>query len=176
MTKLPPHLVILILVLSCNIGEQTQPKEVTVVKFHKPKISESPKIRFDFTAGRINTFRETIEIKASLYNDNTDTVSFLTSTCDGEQYSLRYDTTRFILTPYINCNASYPRLERIPPKGHYDFQAHFRVRTSETKIKLGFDFYQVDKAIDLKKFSLINIHDRQSDDQNILWANEKTIQ
>ncbi len=136
---------ILVLVLSCTIGRQTSPMETNEIKSKKAEIIEKDKIRFDFTARQTDSFRKTIEIKASLINDNADTVYFLTSTCDGEQYSLRYDTTKFILASLRMCNASFPRLEKIAPKGHYSFQAHFRAATSENTIKLGFDFYQVGK-------------------------------
>ena len=132
-------------------------------------------VRFDISARRINTFAETIEINATLSNNNIDTIYFLTSTCEGEQYSLRYDTAKYILTPFMNCNASYPKLQKISPKGQYNFLAHFHFNGKETKIKLGFDFYPIAKSIDLSKIALGDIHNRPTKDQNILWADEKTI-
>ena len=112
-----------------------------------------------------------------LFNDNTDTVYFLSSTCDGEQYSLRYDTAKFVLTPFMNCNASYPIIIKIAPRGQHDFQAHFRCSSKETKIKLGFDFYSVDKSFDLtnKNSGDINIFNRPKDKQTIIWVDEKAI-
>ncbi len=163
MTRQILLLIIVILGLSCNSGRQ------------ESKAKEN--IRFDLSAGRINTFQETIEIKASLFNDNMDTVYFLSSTCDGEQYSLRYDTAKFVLTPFMNCNASYPIIIKIAPKGQHDFQAHFRLSNKETKINLGFDFYSVDKLFDLTNKDLgdINIFNRPKDKQTIIWAGEKAI-
>ena len=187
MTRQILFLIILTLGISCVSGKQENQVEYNVpnsdatqlsfegsAKTHE-KVREN--IRFDFTAERLNTFKETIEIKASLFNDNTDTVYFLSSSCDGEEYSLRYDTAKFVLTPFINCNASYPRLMKIAPKGQYDFQAHFRFGSKETNIKLGFDFYSVDKSFDLtnKNLGEINIFNRPKDKQIIIWANEKTI-
>jgi len=177
MTRQFLFLIILTLGLSCNSGRQKSKAEPNVAGSDKTEIKAKENIRFDFSAGRINTFQESIEIKASLFNDNIDTVYFLTSTCDGEQYSLRYDTAQFVLTPFLNCNASYPRLIKIAPKGQHDFQAHFRCSSIETKIKLGFDFYSVDKSFDLtnKNLGHINIFNRPKDKQTIIWADEKTI-
>jgi len=132
-------------------------------------------VRFDISTRRIHSFKEAIEIKAIIFNNNIDTIYFLTSTCEGEQYSLRYDTAKFILTPFMNCNASYPRLQKLLPKGQHDFIAHFRFKDKETEIKLGFDFYHIAKSIDLSKIGLGDIHNRPTKDQNVLWADEKKI-
>ncbi len=111
------------------------------------------------------------------FNSNADTVYFLSSSCDGEQYSLRSDTAKFVLTPFINCNASYPRLMKIAPKGQYDFQVHFKCSSKATKVKLGFDFYSVDKSFNLtnKNLGAINILNKPENKQTIVWADEKTI-
>jgi hypothetical protein len=177
MTRQFLFLLFLALGLSCNLGGQENIAVQNVTR--KDKVENKPKenIRFDFSAGRINTFKETIEIKATLYNDNADTVYFLSSTCDGEQYSLRYNTAKFMLTPFLNCNASYPKIIKIAPNGQHDFQAHFRYNSMETRIKLGFDFYSVDKSFNLtyKNLGDINIFNRPDDKQTIIWADEKTI-
>ena len=156
---------------------QASKTEIIAANSDTTKIKAKKNIRFDFSAGRINTFKESIEIKATLYNDNADTVYFLSSSCDGEQYSLRYDKAKFVLTPFMNCNGSYPRLMKIAPKGQYDFQAHFRCSSNETKIKLGFDFYSVDKSFDVtnKHLGEINIFNRPNDEQTIIWTDQKTI-
>ena len=177
MTRQILFLIILTFGLSCNSGRQESKAELNLAGSDKTEIKAKENIRFDFSAGRINTFQETIEIKASLFNDNADTVYFLSYSCDGEQYSLRYDTAKFVLTPFLVCNASYPRLMKIAPKGQYDFQAHFGCSSKETKIKLGFDFYSVNKSFDLtnKNLGNINIFNRPKDMQTIIWADEKTI-
>ncbi len=177
MTKSLFHLIILTLLISCKLGEQESNVEVLHKVDKTTATNEIRGIRFAVKAGRINTFKETIEIKATLYNDNIDTAYFLTSTCDGEQYSLRYDTTKFELTPFMNCNASFPRIGKIAPKGQYDFQAHFGCSSSETKIKVGFDFYSVDKSFNLNNRNLgnLNIFNRPLDEQTIIWTEGVTI-
>ena len=172
------YLFILSFELSCATGEQESKYILIADKSGTTLLSKNIKgIRFDFSARRVNTFKETIEIKATLYNDKTDTLYFLTSTCEGEQYSLRYDTAIFTLTPRIFCNVSLPKLANIPPKGQYNFQAHFRCSSNETRIKLGFDFYQVEKTFDVinKNFGDINIFNRSVNDQTIIWADEMEI-
>jgi hypothetical protein len=177
MTRQILILIILTLGLSRISGRQKSKAELNVAGSDKLDIRANENIRFDFSSVRINTFQETIEIKASLFNDNIDTVYFLSSTCDGEQYSLRYDTAKFVLTPFKNCNASFPRLMKIAPKGQYDFQAYFSCSSKEAKVKLGFDLYSVDESFDLKNKNLgyINIFNRPKDKQTIIWADEKTI-
>ncbi len=131
--------------LSYNLSRQEKQVELNVAGSSETQLSVTgsnkaqekikENIRFDFKVARINNFKETIEITATLFNDNTDTAYFLSSTCDGEQYSLRYDTSKFVLTPFLNCNRSIPKIIKIAPKGHHDFQAHFSCNSTETKIK-----------------------------------------
>jgi len=139
-------------------------------------------IRFDFTATFMDSFKETIEIRATLFNDNADTVYFLSTTGDGPQYSLQYDTSKFELTPFGIGNANFVSKEKIKPKGQYYFKAHFRYKVTVTKIKLGFDFYKVDKSFNLEKFNLPGsgffaaIHYRNNNEKSIVWANEREIE
>lgn len=134
-------------------------------------------IRFDFTAERGNVSADIIEIKASLFNDNKDTVYFLSSTCEGEQYSLRTDIAGCGLATLINCNASYPLVVKIAPEGRHDFRANFQCDSNITGIKLGFDFYSIDKSFDLagKTIGEINIFNRPAGEQTIIWADEQQI-
>jgi hypothetical protein len=175
MTRQFLFLLILTFGLSCNSCRQESSTEQKVIETARTEIKGKDNIRFDFSAERMKTSKETIEIKASLFNDNADTVYFLSSSCFGEQYSLCYDTAKFELTPFVLCNASFPRIMKIAPNGQYDFQAHFRCFSKETKIKLGFDFYTVDKSFDMDKITLTDIHGRQKKAQTIIWADEKTI-
>lgn len=133
------------------------------------------KIRFEFSAERIGRFKETIEVKASLYNDNSDTVYFLSSKCGGEQYSLCYDTIKFALVPLINCNANFPKVIKIAPHCQHHFFAYFRNLRDEKNIKLGFNFYSVGKSFDLNKITLCEIYNSAGDIRPILWADEKVI-
>jgi hypothetical protein len=169
------YLIFLFLGLFCFSCKQEQKSEIKVVRKEKVELISNDKIRFDFLAAHINTSKETIEINASLYNDYSDTAYFLSSSCDGEQYSLSYDTTKFSLFPYLLCNISYPIIIKIAPKGHHDFKAHFTCSRTEKKIKLGFDFYSVNSSFDLQKQKDLKIFYRPKDKQTIIWAEEKII-
>lgn len=114
-------------------------------------------IRSSIKASRIYGSKETIKINASLYNNGLDTAYFLTRSCEGEQYSLHYDTSKLELTPFVLCNAVFLKFGKIAPKGQYDFQAHFRCKRSNAKIKLGFDLYSVDKTVDTTNQSLADL-------------------
>lgn len=174
MTRTISFLLVLITGLSCNSGKQ-ESTEAKKDKANEGKANDN--IRFDFKAKIINTPEATLVIDASLCNYNEDTVCFLSSTCDGEQYSLRYDTSKFTLTPYPLCNASWPIMIKIAPGKQHSFQAHFRCHGNESKIKLGFDFYSVDKSFNLtnKKLGDLNIFNRPKAKQTIIWAEEQTI-
>ena len=132
-------------------------------------------VKFDFTIKKSNDTNQIIYINATLFNNNTDTIYFLSSSCEGDQYSLRFNNEKFDILSFIHCNVSYPRMRKIAPKGQYDFGTYIKYSDNETKIKLGFDFYPVDKSIDLKAISLANIHHREEGKQTIIWANEKVI-
>lgn len=168
--------VILPIVFSCNTKERSQFE----INIEEDKILEGSlgNIQLHFTAEQMIDFKETIEINASLYNNNLDTVYFLTSSCVGEQYSLRYDTTRFELSPFISCNVSYPRIVKIAPKTHHDFKAHFKCSNQETNIRLGFDFYRVDKSFEVNDKNLgdFNIFNRPKEEQTVIWSEKTEIQ
>jgi hypothetical protein len=168
MTRHVTTILVLITFSFCKAKGQNKSKSISSNKKHN-------NIRFDFAAKRIDTFGATIEVNASLYNTSSDTVYFLTSSCDGSQYSLQYDKSKLLLTPFIHCNASFPRIERIAPKRQYNFKANFRDNKKDTKIKLGFDFHQVDRSFNLNTIKTYQIHYRPKTRQNILWAEEKSV-
>jgi hypothetical protein len=177
MTRNFTYFIILTLLVSWKLAGEEHNVDV-LHKVQKTEVANEIRgIRFAFKAGRINTFKETIEIKGTLYNDNSDTAYFLSSTCDGEQYSLRFDKAKFSLTPFMNCNASFLRLGKIAPNGQYSFKAHFRCETNQTKINLGFDFFSVDKSFVLtnKNLGNLNIFNRPQNEQTIIWAGDITI-
>jgi tetratricopeptide (TPR) repeat protein len=139
-------------------------------------------IRFDFSIVHVN--KNTIEVKASLFNDNSDTAYFFSSTCGGEIYSLRYDTAQFERPYYgefgliITCGGSMPIIIKITPKGQHDFYfwVVFKNIGNENKIKLGFDFYSVNKSFDLTTIkNSNNIYKRPKKEQTIIWADEKIL-
>lgn len=134
-------------------------------------------IRFSFKAYWSNEFKDNIEIKAALYNDNPDTVYFLTSTCDGIIYSFQYDTSKFMISPRLFCNASFPMVVRIAPHDSYEFNAYFRSRSHEKSIKLGFDFYAISKDFNFKNKNIgeLHIYYRPKEQQTIIWAPEEII-
>jgi len=165
-----------IVMVSCkDILPKTQGSYQMVNQKNTAIADSKGNVRFDFKASRLVKFKNTIEIQATLFNDNTDTVYFLTSTCDGMQYSLEYDSTKLILTPFFNCNANYPMIGKIPPNGKTDFDAHFRVNEKMTSIRLGFDFYQVDKSFDIKKIELHDVYYSPGRAKNMLWADTKSV-
>jgi len=168
-----------IAIILSNLSCKEENKETIQYAHSTNQISVklNQKIRFDFTAKSNKDSFPYLEINASIYNDNQDTVYFLTTSCFGEIYSIKYDTAKFDLQPLLTCNASFPTIEKIAPNGRFDFQAYFRCKAKINNIKLGFDFYAVDKSFDLKSIdeNIFQIHNRPDSDLNIIWAEEKSI-
>jgi hypothetical protein len=139
-------------------------------------LAKSDGIRFDFKAKFLYGTKTEFKVSAILYNDNKDTAYFLSSSCDGEQYSLQYDSSKFYLAPRIFCNASFPRIYTISPYDKFDFIAYFKTKAKVNEIKLGFDFYQVSKQLKVNNTSKINIHNRTEIDKNIIWSGIHGVQ
>jgi hypothetical protein len=144
----------------------------------KKAVEQIENLVFDFSAQRINTHKETIEILRSIINPGEDTVYFLTTSCDGEQYSLVFDTTLLALTPTLFCNFSMPQIGKIAPKSNFNFMARFHCSSSQSKMKLGFDICLINKSYTTEwqgEINKIPIFNRPSEHQHILWAEEKEI-
>ena len=176
MTKRLLYFLILISWFACNNHRNENKNELNYSDSIKTKSTNNADLRFDFSAYNLRAYSDKgiVEIDATLYNCKTDTIYFLTSSCDGEQYSLQYDTAKFKPYPIAVCNESWPIIAKIAPKGFYKFKAHFRSKTKESKIKLGLDLYAVEKSFDLKSKNL-NIFNRNEKEKNIIWAKEKII-
>jgi hypothetical protein len=115
-------------------------------------------VKFDFVAEYFDGEPEFTEVNCFLYNKSRDTVYFLTSTCDGIQYALQYDTSKFLIWPTLNCNVSNPMMEKIPPKRKINFKSHFRILNKTDHIYLGFKLKKVDKTLDVSKLSLPDVY------------------
>ena len=127
-------------------------------------------IKFDFSVAKLLGSSEIIEVLGTLYNPYKDTIYFLSTSCDGMQYSLQFDTAGFILWPDVICNSSHPIIVKIIPEGRVEFKAHFKLKEKSKAIRLGFDFYEVNRTfyVDNRRW---RIYKRSSKKQNILWAN-----
>jgi hypothetical protein len=136
----------------------------------KAQFKKHDNIKFDFRVEKLSEYKETIKIYGTLHNPNADTVYLLTLSCDGMQYSLQYDSIKFFLSPMILCNASWPIVAKIPPKGKLDFTAHFKILGKSNEIKLGFDLYELEKWFD-KDDPVLDTYFRKKRSKNIIWAN-----
>ncbi len=141
-------------------------------------INSSEGIHFNYFASKINSHKGELEVKATIYSDYLDTAFFLSSSCDGIIYSLRYDTSEMAVIPQILCNASYPIILAIPPKEKIDFTFYFGLKKQITAFKLGLDYFSVDKSFKLKDHSeidLTKVHSRPKNEQVVIWGDEKMI-
>lgn len=138
----------------------------------KGQFKKHDNIKFDFRAERLPEFKETIKIYGTLFNPNKDTVYLLTTSCNGIEYCLQYDSTKFQSYPFILCNASWPIVARIPPKNKLEFIAHLKALDKSNEIKLGFSLYEVESSFDPNdpKLTLGNVYELNRRHKNIFWA------
>jgi hypothetical protein len=144
---------------------------------YSTQIDSKSRIRFDF---KVNTsggkkIKDAFGIDGTLYNNTSDTLYFLTTTCDGMQYSLQFDSDKFSLAPTIMCNVTFDKIEKIAPKSQFHFSANLINRTMEKMIRLGYDFYEVDRRFKLSQNERIDIHNRSFFERNIIWADRKWL-
>ena len=144
---------------------------VGMVNLHSQQLIHK-NIKFDFQVIRPTDKAETIEVKGTLYNPNLDAIYFLTGSCDAMYMSLKYDTSKFRNTHPLMCNINLPIIARIEPSNKIDFTTEFQLKGQYSKIKLGFDFFEVDKSFNIETLPKkeLNIFRRKEKDQNILWA------
>lgn len=126
-------LVFLTITFSCDNKNQVnieklmdQGVDSSLMKFRK-------KILFDFSADDVFYHKETVEIHAFIFNSSNDTLYYLTTRCFGEQYELRFDTSKFELTPLQVCTTSRPIIETFAPKEKKEFRAHFGYKGIQKK-------------------------------------------
>jgi hypothetical protein len=105
-------------------------------------------IRFDFTAtgyalpGPKNSM--VVEIDAQLFNNNADTVYFLSGTCAGDQYCLVYDETKLSLWPKTLCDSISLVKIAILPNGVHKFRTRFKCLQAVDWIDIGFKLRKVE--------------------------------
>lgn len=181
MKKLSLVLMILAFGLSCNKEKPKATKPGYVKKVYKQQtLKPKENIRFDFTAKHIKNdtdslYKGDVEVNATLFNDNDEAVYFLSTSCLGDQYLLCYDESKFELFSLILCNASHPIAVKIAPKGKYEFQAYFNCKGSQTKMRLGFDFCNINGVPTQEKLASISAKKSFTKQKAILWAEEKEI-
>jgi hypothetical protein len=149
------RLTIFLLLLSSGVSVKQSLTEGNVASSKSD--NSSAKVKFDFKAEYFDGQPEFVEVNCFLYNGGVDTIYLLTSTCDGIQYALQYNTSMSIW-PTLNCNSSYPMVEKIPPKGSLNFKSHFRILKKTDHIDLNFKLKAIEKGLDVSKLSLTDVY------------------
>jgi hypothetical protein len=141
------------------------------------QIDSTRRIRFDFKVSFSKDWkiRYIFTIDGTLYNNTSDTLYFLTTTCDGMQYSSQFDSDKFSLAPTIACNATFDKIEKIAPQSQSHFSANLINKTKEKMIRLGYDFYEVERKFKLSKNERRNIYNRPLFEKNVIWADRKCL-
>lgn len=157
-----------------SAGGSARPTADTLNPLHHTLPADS--LQFVFTVIHKDRQNLIIKVNASLLNPFPDTVYFLTYTCDGLVYDFVYDTAKLELMPHYLCNATFPILGKIPPKGQLDFDASFMQRSADKTVKLGYGIFRVDKNFPIKAGISQLIEFRQKATRTVLIGGEKIIQ
>lgn len=136
----------------------------------KSQVTKHDNITFDFRATLPKSTDNAARIYATLYNPNTDTVYFLSTSCEGIQYDLEFDRQRFENAPGILCNASWPIILKIPPQGKLDFTVSIKILQPSDEIKLGFNFREAGPQFDIPEEN-ISLRYHTTRPAKIIWAN-----
>jgi hypothetical protein len=140
----------------------------------EPEINTGP-VRFDFTASRLIEQPDIIEVKAWLINDLADTVYYVSTSCNGEQYALEFDTVKYTVIPLMDCDVDTSVVRIIPPLSRHTFEARLRASTKDERIRLGFDFFRTQKGTTVTGMTSDRIYGNDTDN-NILWAEERRFE
>lgn len=161
---MPAKFLILLLffpLLACN--ERKPPKKKKSVIEDVPFVDKRPilnapaykNIRFDFTASYYDSFR-TIEIDATIYNDNSYPVYFLTYYCDNHRKNLLYDTSLRQAGMVALCNAPAPIKNEIKAHDKYELHEDLSARSQIQKLKLGFHFVPLTPDLNIDSLNNYN--------------------
>jgi hypothetical protein len=139
------------------------------------QLTSQNNVTFSFSAKFISYDKSQIEINGLLFNHNLDTLYFLSSSCDGPEHLLRFDSTKFLPNPPVLCYKAHPIIQKIPPNKTFAFSSYFLLKSNESKIKLGVDLYVISKSFDIKSVNLSEIYYWKDSLKNIIWAEEQQI-
>jgi len=136
--------------------------------------TEKEPIRFEFLIEYIDKKSDVFKINASLYNDRNDTVYFIISSCYQYEAFLQIDREKYNPAHFWNCCYDNPVLEKIIPKSSCFFSTKGTWRrknqsVNDSIIRIGFDFYEVEKNINLDSIRLYWMRK----EKNIIWHETK---
>ena len=138
-------------ILSCrnNIIEHHPERDTSHFTSSFDLREAAPKVRFEFVIDKANEYMGTVKINGTIFNDDKDTVYFLSQTGYGEQYYLKYDTARFEWFTFQDGNETYPFKQKISPYGKIDFSAYFKQKMKNTQIDLQFYYFSIPPKFDM---------------------------
>ncbi len=156
---------ILFFIVACNTS-----KNKKLTSFYK---SEN-RVKFDFTATRLDS---TIQIDARIINTGYETIYYVTSSCNGELYSLVIpnDEAQLLKTTDVTCCMLLKK--SIIPKGEINFKAYLHNDIELETILMGIDFFEVNSTFKLDSALAVglNIYDRPTEKERIIWCEPKSI-
>mgnify|MGYP000660448604 CR=1 FL=1 len=138
----------------------------------KNKVNKS-NLEFEYKAFETD-IKDFYTITARIFNDKTDTVYFISSTCNGEADLIEFNTNQCLLMNQVSCYVNSPIILSIPPRSHHRFGKIRLKKLSET-VKLGFNFYEVNKYFKLSTNSLAENLTMTDVEKSIIWAKEKRL-
>lgn len=167
---------LLLMLFSCN--RNISPKtEMAIKESSKQNVltNSQSSIRFLIKPKRINSDKGDLEIEARLLNLTSDTVFFLSGTCEYYIYSVEMEFTDYVLMPQVFCNSTSPIVLNIAPGGHFSFMLYLDENVERDSLKLGFDFMEVQGSTIADQFQINQIGNRSEEAKKILWSDKVKI-
>ncbi len=163
---------------STKAHEKSSAKNSVVSQFEKPILTrvKSHGITFKASLEPIvkNSLRPRI-VNGTIYNSTAKPVYYLSSSCNGLDYYLKFSQETAQATPLIQCNASYPLIGVIHSKDSLAFDTYIHKDSGE--VQVGIDFRQINMMIPRQKLidspALVNkIYNATTNPDDILWSIE----
>ncbi|WP_421751034.1 hypothetical protein [Croceimicrobium sp.] len=147
---------------------------LSVLSMNRP--GQANDIDFNYQSTRVaDKSQRLLKVECSLLNNTSDTIYFLTTTCNGYRYSLRYNEQNFELYEMIRCRNSDTYVQELSPGIPLSFVCYLREVEKNVVIKLGFDLYKVESNslfVDTMRYSIFN---RKLEDQEVIWGDSVRI-
>jgi len=148
-----------------------------VLSFSQSSVGQQDDIEFNYKLTRLKEKSPgLVKIDCTLLNNTLDTVYFLTTSCNGYKYSLRFNEQEFELYEMIRCRSSKTFLQELIPGEPLKFVCYLKDIEGNQRTRLGFDLYMIDSKSHFSDSIKYPIFNRMAEDQEVIWGDSVRIE
>lgn len=134
-------------------------------------------IEFSYKLTRLNEKSPgLVRVDCSLLNNTLDTIYFLSTSCNGYKYSLRFNEQEFELYEMIRCRYSETSVQELIPGEPLRFVCYLQEIKRKEKTRLGFDLYTIDSKNHFSDSINYPIFNRMVEEQEVIWGDSVGIE